>query len=148
MQRVLDCKKHSRTTRGQQGDVAGEVNGVAQSLVCGDQDRLFLDAFLAEPHRLRKPRIFCRRQFRAGLVSAPAGFEIAGQEMGQRHIPLRHLIAQPERCHAIGQREQLVEAMQVEQRDQPVVEGIGKARLNLDGFFEPRQRLFVATKPS
>src|ERR1700741_4495492 len=67
--------------------------------------------------------------------------------MGQRHIPLCHRIAEPERSHAIGKREDLVEAMKVEQRDQPVVVGIRETWLDRNGFFEPRQRLCVATKP-
>ena len=91
---------------------------------------VFPRCFFPEPHRSLKLRVSCRRQLQPGLVSAPAGFEIAGQEMRQRHIPLCHRTLQPERIHAIGQRENLVEAMKVEQRDQLVVEGIHEARMD------------------
>jgi hypothetical protein len=148
MQRVLHGKHDARAAVGQHWRVANELDCISQPLVRTDQDGLAFDFFRAEPHWLRKFRIARRRQSQPRLVSGPAGFELACQQMRKRRIPLGQRVIQLQRLHAIVEREDLVETMQVKQRDNLVVEGRYQVRLGLKSLVEPSQRLLIPTKPA
>jgi hypothetical protein len=145
--RIARRRVNPSAAAGDLGDVARELNRIAQSFIGADEDGFALDVSLAKPSGLRKFRVGALAvRLPVRLAPGPARLEIPHQQMQESQIPLGSDIAGIDRLDAVIRRASLFEAMDAAQRDGLVVEGIDKIRLESDRPIEPGQGIFLPSE--
>ena len=126
----LDLHHDACVARRDQRHVTAELNGIAESLLAVEQDRLAGDIVLPKPERLRK---FVRWDSRGGSLAAPLIFdpstlEVAGDEARQALEKMRVGMVRTQRNRSIVTRQRLIEPLQVVQRNAAIGQRLGPIR--------------------